>query len=278
MAILGIAIQSTTGIPLYLQTWSDKLSGFREGSPILISGFLSAVSSFANNFKQNIDFIRLHPMDVADPFGVDAVYSFIGTYMILCFVDPFQFHEIVKFKIDWIYNKILFRYEEMIRIGKVPQLEDPELNYINDILQDNVVWDKIYRKKEELDSACERLIDEEFPDDVYGVFITSFDNSILYSFGIDREEVEIYINNIGSRGHGLEDGEVLHNYVSLPGMEPRLMIMTNPGLKILISEILGDNSHGDGGVPFYYYLITDANCAIGPIVESLTVKLNTILI
>ncbi|MHA1267047.1 MAG: hypothetical protein ACTSRS_17545 [Candidatus Helarchaeota archaeon] len=278
MAILGIAIQSTTGIPLYLQTWSEKLSGFQEGSPILISGFLSAVSSFANNFKQNISFIRLSPSDYDDPFGIDAVYSFIGAYMILVFMDPYQFREKVQYKIDWLYAKVFAKYEEGIRLGRVPQLNEAEHNFIHDVLQDTVAWNTIYAKKDEIDVVCDHLMEIEFPDDVYGVFVTSFDNSILYTYGIDREEVEIYMNNIGSRGHGLEDGEVLHNYVSLPGLEPRLMLMTNPGIKIEIADILGDDLVGQGGVPFYYYMVADANCAIGPIVESLTVKLNAILL
>jgi hypothetical protein len=277
MAILGIAIQSTTGIPIYLQTWSDKLRGFREGSPILISGFLSAVSSFANNFKQNISFIRLNPNDIDDPFGVNAVYSFIGTYMILVFVDPYQFRDMVQYKIDWLYMKVFAKYEEDIRLGRVPQLTEAEHKYIHDVLQDDVTWNRVYSKKDEIDVVCGQLMEEEFPDDVYGVFITSFDNSILYTYGIDREEVEIYMNNM-SQGHGLEDGEVLHNYVSLPGLEPRLMVMTNPGLKVEISDILGDALVGQGGVPYYYYMVTDANCAIGPIVESLSVKLNSVLI
>lgn len=280
MAILGIAIQSTTGIPLYLETWSEKLRGFREGSPILISGFLAAVSSFANNFKQSISYIRLHPQDYAeDIFGLDAIYSFVGnSYMVLLFTDPYQFHEVVKFKIDWLYGRVLAQYEEGIRIGKVPHLLDEELKFIQDILQDTVAWNIIYDKKEQLDLACESIIQEEYPEDVAGIFITSFDNTILYSYGIGRDEVEIYLNNIGSRGHGLEDGEILHNYVSLPGLEPKLVIMANPGVKLQISDILGDGLVGQGGVPYYYYMITDTNCAIGPIVESLIEKFNSILI
>lgn len=276
MAILGIAIQSNTGIPLYLQTWSEKLTGFTEGNPILISGFLSAVSSFANNFKQKISYIRLFPSEHDDPFGVNAVYSFIGAYMILCFVDPYQFREMVNFKLDWIYSKVLSRYEDMIRVGKVPQLSDEELQFIQDILQDTVCWNKVDKKKNKLRIACNEIIKAEFPGEVYGINITSFDNSILFSHGVDREEVEIYLNNM-ARGHGLEDGEMLHNYVTLPGLEPRLLVMKNPGIRTKISDILRDVKADQGGLPFYYYLITDVNCAIEPIVESLTSKFNAIL-
>ena len=279
MTILGIAVQSTTGIPLYLETWSEKLSGFREGSPILISGFLAAVSSFANNFKQNISYIRLHPQDYqGDIFGIYAVYSFIGAYMILIFADPFQFHEMVSNKIAWLYGKVLAQYEEGIRIGKVPHLSDEEHQFIHDILQDTVAWNMINDKKEQLNVAAEQIIQKDYPEDVFGIIITSFDNSILYTYGLEREEVEIYLNNIGSRGHGLEDGEIMHNYISLPGLEPRLVVMTNPGVKVQISDILEDGLVGQGGVPYYYYLITDANCAIGPIVVALIEKFNSILI
>jgi hypothetical protein len=81
---------------------------------------------------------------------------------------------------------------------------------------------------------------------------------------------------IGSRGSSLQDGEILHNYVTFPGMEPRLVVMTSPGIKIPIADIIEEP--GEGGVPLYYYLITDANCSIGPIVESLIQKFNAVLL
>jgi len=278
LAILGISIQSHTGIPLYLESWSEKLRAFREGNPILIAGFLSALSSFANNYRQEIGYIRFLPTDFPDDvYGLDGIYSFIGEYMILCFTDPYQFHKMVHYKLQWIYNKILFKYEHMIRVGKVPNIPEVEKQFIRDILMDSVAWNHIDSKREQLEIAADYIIEEEYPGDVYGCFITSFDNSILFQYGMARDEIEIYINNIGSKGAGLKDGEILHNYVTLPGLEPRLVVMTNSGLKIEISDILGDVV-GEGAVPFYYYLITDANCSIGPIMESLTVKFNSVLI
>lgn len=279
MAIIGIAIQSRTGIPLFVHSWSDRLSAFRDGNPILIAGFLSAMSSFASNFKQEFSYIRFHPTDFPeDTFGIDGVYSFIGEYMILVFSDPYQFHEMINYKIEWIYGKILSRYEEMLRIGRVPEIADEERLFIENVLMDTVAWDIIFTQKEQLNVVAEQLVRDEFPEDVYGCFVTSFDNTILYSYGMEREETEIYLNNIASRGHGIEDGEVVHNYVSLPGLEPKLVVMTNPGVKIQISDILQDGLVGQGGVPFYYYAITDVNCAIGPIIESLTEKFNSVLL
>ncbi len=278
MGILGIAIQSVTGIPLYLESWSEKLRAFREGNPILISGFLSALSSFANNYRQDIGYIRFIPRDFPEEsYGIDGLYSFIGEYMILVFSDPFQFHKQVHYKMQWIYSKILFKYEEMIRVGKVPDLPEEEKQFIQNIITDEMAWSRIFSKKEQLEQQVVSLIEEEYPGDVFGVFITSFDNSILFQYGMDRAEIEIYLNNIGSKGAGLQDGEILHNYVTLPSLEPRLVVMTNSGIKVEIADILGDMA-GEGAVPYYYYLITDANCAIGPIVESLIVKFNSVLI
>lgn len=276
MGIIGISIQSNTGIPLILDSWSEKLAAFREGTPILICGFLSALSSFTKSYRQNISYIRLNPVDFNDPYGIDAVYTFIGEYMILCFTDPYQFHRMVNLKVQWIYSKVLMKFEQMIKVGRVPTLSEEEHLFIEKILMDNVASDLISRKKEQLRVAIEYIKETEFPEDVKGCAITSFDNSILFTHGMERIEVETYLNGIGSKGTSLQDGEILHNYVTFPGMEPRLVVMTNPGVKIPIADIIEEP--GEGSVPLYYYLITDANCSIGPIVESLIQKFNAVLL
>ncbi|MFX1299081.1 MAG: hypothetical protein ACFFD2_30005 [Promethearchaeota archaeon] len=278
MAVLGLAIQSHTGIPLYLESWSGKLRAFHEGNPILISGFLAALNSFAHNYHQDIGYIRFHPTDFPDdPYGIDGIYTFIGEFMILCFTDPYQFHRQVHNKMQWIYSKVLFQYEDMIRVGKVPDLTDQEQRFIYDILMDSYAYEYIFAKREQLTIDAEKIMVEEYPEDIFGCCITSFDNTILFQHGMTRDEIETYLNNIGSKGADLQDGEILHNYVPLPGLEPRLVVMSNPGVKLQISDILEDIA-GEGAVPFYYYLITDANCTIGPIVESLFTKFNSVLI
>lgn len=276
MVILGISIQSHTGIPLILDSWSEKLRSFKEGNPILICGFLAALSSFANSYRQNISYIRLNPVDFNDPYGIDAMYTFIGEYMILCFTDPYQFHRAVDVKIQWIYSKVLSKYEEMIRTGRVPILEEEEHEFIEKVLMDNVASEIIHSKQEQLRVAINYIKEKEFPGDIYGCVITSFDNSILFYNGMERLEIEAYLNNVGSKGAMLQDGEILHNYVNFAGIDPRLVVMTNPGVKIQIDDIIGEI--GEGAVPFYYYLITDAGCSIGPIVESLIQKFNAILL
>lgn len=278
MAILGISIQSNTGIPLILDSWSEKLAAFREGegTPILICGFLSALSSFAKSYRQKISYIRLNPVDFNDPYGIDGVYSFIGEYMVLCFTDPFQFHKMVDLKIQWIYSKVLTKYEQMIKTGRVPTLTEEEHLFIEKVLMDSVAADIISRKKEQLRVAVDYIKEKEFPGDIYGCAITSFDNSILFNHVMERIEIEAYLNSIGSKGSSLQDSEILHNYVTFPGLEPRLVVMTNPGVKIPIADIIEEP--GEGAVPLYYYLITDANCSIGPIVESLVQKFNAVLL
>lgn len=124
--------------------------------------------------------------------------------------------------------------------------------------------------------AIDYIKEEEFPGDIYGCLVTSFDNSILFYYGMDRLEIEAYLNSIGSKGALLQDGEILHNYVSFPGIDPRLVVMTNPGVKIQVTDIIDEI--GEGAVPLYYYLITDAGSSIGPIVESLIQKFNAILL
>ncbi|MHA1130940.1 MAG: hypothetical protein ACTSQQ_09035, partial [Candidatus Helarchaeota archaeon] len=117
--------------------------------------------------------------------------------MILIFTDPYQFHKQVHYKMQWIYSKILFQYEEMIRVGRVPDVPEDERKFIQNILMDQIAWSKIFDKKESLERAVVSLIEEEYPEDVFSVFITSFDNSILFQYGMDRNEIELYLNNIG---------------------------------------------------------------------------------
>ncbi|MFX1294191.1 MAG: hypothetical protein ACFFD2_04955 [Promethearchaeota archaeon] len=277
MGILGISIQSHTGLPLYLESWSKKLRAFRDGDPILIAGFLSALSSLASNYRQRIGYIRFFPVDFPDPYGIDGIYSFIGEYMIFCFTDSYQFHPQVHLKIKWIYQKVLFKYEKMIQIGKVPILNEEDKKYIYDILLDSFAFDYISNKREVLNRSISDLISKEYPNDVFGCFITSFDNSLLFKYGMDRNEIEIYMNNIKIKVHNLSNGEILHNYVTLPGLEPRLVVMTNSGVKLQIADILEEGIE-ERSVPLYFYVIINANCAIEPIVESLVKKFNIILV
>ena len=110
----GYTCSSTQIYDPLLDSWSEKLNAFRQSSPILMAGFLAALASFANNYRQDISYIRFKHMDYPDPYGIDGIYSFIGEYMVLCFTDPYQIHEMVDFKIKWIYSKVLSPYEGQI--------------------------------------------------------------------------------------------------------------------------------------------------------------------
>ena len=61
MGILGLVIQRTNGIPIVSKTWTDKLSTFSSMDSMLTAGFMSAITTFADSFDQNIDFLQLSP-------------------------------------------------------------------------------------------------------------------------------------------------------------------------------------------------------------------------
>ncbi|MHA1252005.1 MAG: hypothetical protein ACTSRP_18605 [Candidatus Helarchaeota archaeon] len=122
MSILGIFIQSTNGLPVYKEAWSPKIQTINEGDEILISGFMSAISQFANSFKQEIGYIRFLPQEFKDARGVDSILVDLKEYLVITFVDPYQFHDMVKVKLNWIYDKVLAKYKNELEYGKTIKL------------------------------------------------------------------------------------------------------------------------------------------------------------
>ena len=69
------------------------------------------------------------------------------------------------------------------------------------------------------------------------------------------------------------------------GTTPILVSYTNSAVKVSVAEIIGkagekgeDEEDYFGSVPLYYYIITDIDCSIGPIMEKLNTTLHPILV
>ncbi|MBD3230767.1 MAG: hypothetical protein GF329_21490 [Candidatus Lokiarchaeota archaeon] len=270
MAILGLLIQTKTGIPVYFSTWSDKIEKLKTIDTGLITGFFSAIFSFTDSFHKKLGYIRLldSPMEI---YGVDTVCLEVENYLFLCFVDSYQFHELVKYKLKWIYNIILKDLNTLN--GAVYKLSPEQEVLIEDILRDHHLKHSILNVKGNLNVKIDELIIEN---SIFGISINSFDNSILYSNGIEYSSFELFLNNLGQKGSLIGDEEILYTYVSVPDFLPVLVVLINPVIKFPISDIIQEMAQGE--LPIYFCLIVDVNANVHEIVDKVLAKLNPLLI
>ncbi|MHA1270339.1 MAG: hypothetical protein ACTSPY_11170 [Candidatus Helarchaeota archaeon] len=272
MAILGIFIQSKNGIPVYKEAWSSKIQALKEGDEILISGFMSAISQFANTFKQEIGYIRFLPQEFANDKGVDSILVNLNEFLAITFVDPYQFHDMVKIKLDWIYRRVLFGYKEYLSYGKTIKLTDEDEAFCWNIIHDQQVRKHIESKR--------NILIEKFDDfmnynpDIRGLAINSFDNTILFNYGVERSHLEDLLYYMGSGITKVSEYEILHKPIIEENGESLLLCLTNPAISIELTDLL--ESEKEIKVPLYYYIITDPDSSIGPVIGSLIDTINPI--
>lgn len=277
MAILGMLIQTRDGRPFYSNIWSQKVIEFEEADHAITAGFLSALNSFAGEFKQKIGFIRFVPFRLPNSLGINALVGFIEDLMIVCFTEPYLFPERVFMKIQWIFDTVLVKYVKNIRQGLVKELEEEDQRFIKDILLDRFLRERINRNKDELELQIQNFLFNT-AEEIHGISINSFDNSILYSYRIERERLEYMLFDMGGMGGAgmLNEYEVQYKPVWFKDQPPLLISVANSGLSTQLGEILR-NDNGDV-VHYYYYLVTGTDCSIGPIMENLIQEFNPILL
>ncbi len=271
MGVLGIIIQTEFGLPIHTEMFDPKLIKFEQMDTSLTSGFITALTMFAKEYDMELGHIKFR-QDVSDIYGVNMIIQKKGIYLILCFVEPYVYHEVVKEKIEWIYERILQKYEKTVANGQMIQLKDSEKVYIGDILQDLYIKAILTANKDQLDSKLGKFFLEHVG--LYGVSINSFDNSILYFSGIAEETFKLYLNNMGRRSSIIEDFEVIDSYISIPEYQAMRVYAVNPGVKFEIQDIM--TNLPDKTVSLYYYLIADPALEIQPVINELMELLNPI--
>ncbi len=287
MGILGLAVQRMNGIPIILKTWTDKLLSFNQIDPMLIAGFMSAITSFANSFEQNIDFIQLSPKalpkDDLNNNGIRAVLNYFSEVMLICFTEPYLFLNKVNLKLELIYKHLLEEKLRDLSAGNIFTLTNEEEAFIERILFDTDAKTLIERKKDQIISVFNE-IKKAYPDDIRGFSINSFDNSILLSYDIEIPVLQDLLCHMG-KGGDMKDWEVQYKPVWID-RNPILISYTNSAVKIPVSQMLGKKKEDQnleedhlyyGEVPLYYYVITEADCSIGPIMEKLNSTLHPLL-
>ncbi len=285
MGILGLSIQRANGIPVVSKTWGDKLASFEKIDPMLTAGFMSAITSFTDSFEKNIDFIQLSPKGEIGPdsSGISAVLHYLTDVMIICFAEPYLFLDKVKLKLQWIYENFIEQKLPSLRSGNVFTLAGVEEMFIEDILFDKIARLLVGEKKEEIINALLDIEKYYYQEEIRGFSINSFDNSIIFNYGIEYKELQDLLCNMGKGGR-VRDWEVQYKPVWL-GTSPILVSYTNSAVKVSVAEIIGkagekgeEGEENFGSVPLYYYIITDIDCSIGPIMEKLNTTLHPILV
>ena len=248
--------------------FDSKLEKFQQMDSTLTSGFLTAINMFAKQYDVDLGYIKI--VKENDIYGTNLIATKIGEYLILCFVEPYLFHEVVKEKIGWIYEHILQNYEPQIRAGKIPHLTDEEKVYIADTLQDLYIKALVASNKEAIDQALGKFFLSHVG--IYGISINSFDNSLLYFSGISEDSFKLYFNNMGRRSSIINDFEIIDSFISFPEYQPARVYVTNPGIKFQIQNIM--TNLPEKTVSLYYYIIGDPNLDIKQIISDLTALLN----
>ncbi|MHA1357449.1 MAG: hypothetical protein ACTSQI_21120 [Candidatus Helarchaeota archaeon] len=265
--VLGVIIQTDFGLPLYIEMFDQKLVKFQQMDTSLTAGFITAMTSFAGEYDLEIGHVKFRQKNVTDEYdyGVNLISMKKGIYLILCFVEPFVYHEVVKEKIEWIYDRILKVYEEKVKNKQINVLSDEEKVYIADILQDLYIKALIAENKQAIDTLLGKLFMKYVG--VYGISINSFDNSLLYTSGIAEDTFKLFLNNMGRRSSIIAEYDVIDSYISIPDYQAMRVYAMNPGSHIEIKNIM--TNLPEKTVTLYYYLVADPNLDIRPIVSEL---------
>ncbi|MHA1265237.1 MAG: hypothetical protein ACTSRS_08405 [Candidatus Helarchaeota archaeon] len=275
MGVLGIIIQTEFGLPIHFEFFGKQLEEIFTGTidMSLTAGFITAINMFTKQYGMKFGHIKLHQSD-KDIYGINMIATKLGEFLILCFVEPYVYHDIVREKLGWIYERVLKKYEPTIKSGKVPTLTDEEKVYIGDIMQDLYIRALIANNKEMIDQLLGQLTMKYIG--IYGISINSFDNSILYFSGIAEETFKLILNNLGRRSSIIKEYETIDSYISFPDYQPVRVYALNPGIKLQIQNVL--TNLPEKTVDLYYYIIADPGMGVNLFISDLMEALNPIFI
>lgn len=263
MGVLGIIIQTEFGVPLYIEMFDKKLEKFQQVDMTLTAGFMTAINMFTKQYEMDFGHIKLR-QGAKDVYGVNLIATKKGEYLILCFVEPFVYHEVVREKLGWIYDRVLRKYESALKTGKNP-LTDEDKVYIGDIMQDLYFKAIIAANKDSLDLQLGKFF-LKFPG-IYGFSINSYDNSILYFSGMFEDTFKLFLNNLGRRSSILQENETIDSYVSIPDYQPIRVYAVNPGVKFEIQNVM--TNLPERTVELYYYLIVNPGLNVARVIPEL---------
>ena len=278
--ILGLIIQTNSGIPIYHEIYSNKIIEFSKDKTdnLLTSGFLNAIISFAGEYNQDLDFIRFIPRKSRKQV-FNSLVGKIHELTFFCFTDPYVFPNEVLRKIQWLYDYVFSKYIKDIQTSKVPKLTEIDYIYIKDILSDSFLKQRININKEEIQLAIRR-VNVELQEELIEFAICSFDNNILYQNNndeINKQDLEYMLFDFG-KGGLLESQEIQFKPVWFPDKvrDPLLLSVANSGITTSFNEISGISIDGD--LPYFYYVVTEMESSIGPIMNRIMFAINRILL
>ncbi|TFF89364.1 MAG: hypothetical protein EU549_00840 [Promethearchaeota archaeon] len=277
--ILGIRIITSSGLPIYKQVWSEKIAGFESKDQTLQAGFMTAILNFAKEMKHHVGFIRFYSENDNDEkefqlsYGIDALVSLRENIVFILFLEPYIFKNRVELKIDWIYDLIIKNYNDQINKGEKIKFTEEEEEKIRNILFDNKARRYINKRSKKLKKIIKKKIHKQFShENILGIAICSFDNSILYTYLIEIEDLEDYLNNMGLITR-IKEWECQYKpiWLPIPDKDPVLVSVINSAMQVpIIPGIDNENLK----IPYFYYLVSDQDALLGPLTESLLQGIN----
>ncbi|MHA1270229.1 MAG: hypothetical protein ACTSPY_10620 [Candidatus Helarchaeota archaeon] len=276
--VLGIRIQTKAGIPIYNKSWSsERLIGFETEDQTLQAGFMTAILSFAKSMQNKIGFIRFYPendsIDERDHHlpGLDAMISIRDEIVFIVFLEPYIFKNHFELKIDWIYENVVKKYDKQIDLSEKIRFTPEDEIFIEDILFDKKAFEFINKKRKKIEKIIRKTLIKQFPhENILGFAICSFDNTILLTYLIEKDELEIYLNKMGLITK-IKEWECQYKPIWIPDREPVLVSVINSAMQVpVIPTIKQDNLK----IPYYYYLISDQNALLGPLKEKILYYIN----
>ncbi len=277
MGTLGLRIQTKAGIPIYNKNWSEKkLKGFESEDQTLQAGFMTAILSFAKSLQNKIGFIRFYPEkenpdENINQYGIDALISLREDIVFIVFLEPYIFKNYFELKLDWIYNFIIKKYLNKIEAGAKIEFSLEEETFIENVLFDKVAKEYINKKRKKIEKIINKLIIKKFSHEkIFGLAICSFDNTILYTHLIEKEDLEQYLNNMGLITK-IKEWECQYKPIWIPNKDPVLVSVINSAMQVPIKQ---DIPRNDLKIPYFYYIVSDQDALLGPLTENILQYLN----
>ncbi|MHA1733276.1 MAG: hypothetical protein ACTSU5_15115 [Promethearchaeota archaeon] len=226
MTIYDFSVISTTGYPFYYLKLSEEpedtdlrllffhyhREDFRPGVKPestfeLNAGLISALYEFAKLLDQPIDFLQFKKVTVEVRESKDKLdsgnssefdpESDIGT-IITTRCDVYNRQQNVKEKVDLIFEKF---FRDKHPLGPDKELSTADKEKIRGILANDLAKARIRENEGELDQKSEEFLSEMRAYGLIGLLVCAFDMSILRVWGLQQEDAETILRNLGEIPH-----------------------------------------------------------------------------
>lgn len=292
MTIYDFSVISTTGYPFFYITLEEEPPGIDlrllffhfhredynpaskpENTFELNAGLISALYEFAKLLDQPIDFLQFKKtklaeasesfkLDNANDPEYDMDEAEIGT-LITTRCDVYNRQENIGKKINRIFEAY-FRNKHPL--GPDKSMASGEVEKIKEILENKQAHKLVSQHKDDLKKSCEGFLEEMRQYGLLGIIICAFDMSPLSSYGLEDDQVEEIMRNLGE----IPEVDTYNwKYRQSRFGETRVWaFIVNSGCGVTVEGLF---EH------FYYFLISQPGSFLGEVPSKLYQMINNIL-